>query len=112
MDGTIEARFHKSKYFANQIGHRSFVIVPHEMSVKKVTANMMIAYYEFHDKAVIYHAPHALYTLSILSRLRSYAKPPNALPHADTPPCSHLRVAALLQMRRLGSQACGLLAHI
>ena len=112
MDGTIEARFHKSKYFTNQIGHRSFVIVPHEMSVKKVTANMMIAYYEFHDKAVIYHAPHALYTLSILSRLRSYAKPPNALPHADTPPCSHLRVAMLLQMRRLGSQACGLFVRL
>ena len=95
MDGTIEARFHNSKYFANQIGHRSFVIVPHEMNVKKVTANMMLAYYEFHIKE-----------LSILSRLRSYAKRPNALPLADTPPCSNLRVAALLQMRRLGSQAC------
>ena len=101
MVGTIEARFRKTKIYFEQIGHRSFVIVPHEMNVKKVTANMMLAYYEFHIKE-----------LSILSRLRSYAKPPNALPLADTPPCSHLRVAALLQMRRLGSHACGLLAHI
>ena len=36
------------------------------------------------------------------------AEPAHKLPHADTPPCSHLCVAMLLQMRRLGSQACGL----
>ena len=32
--GTIEARFRKPKDFYEQIGHRSFVIVPHEMSDK------------------------------------------------------------------------------
>ena len=36
------------------------------------------------------------------------AEPAHKLPHADTPPCTHLCVATLLQMRRLGSQACGL----
>ena len=45
--GIIEARFRESIFFCEQIGHRSFVIIPHEMSVKKVTANMMITYYEF-----------------------------------------------------------------
>ena len=31
--GTIEARFRKPKSFIEQIGHRSFVIVPHEVHV-------------------------------------------------------------------------------
>ena len=48
MAGIIEARFRERIFFCEQIGHRSFVIIPHEMSVKKVTANMMITYYEFH----------------------------------------------------------------
>ena len=34
MAGTIEARFRKHKAFCEQIGHRSFVIVPHEIRVK------------------------------------------------------------------------------
>ena len=34
MIGTIEARFRKPKAFCEQIGHRSFAIVPHEISVK------------------------------------------------------------------------------
>ena len=46
--GIIEARFRESKSFCEQIGHRSFVIIPHEICVKKATANMMITYYEFH----------------------------------------------------------------
>ena len=29
----IEARFRKRKYYLEQIGHRSFVIIPHEMAV-------------------------------------------------------------------------------
>ena len=33
--GTIEARFRKPKSFIEQIGHRSFVIVPYEIRVKK-----------------------------------------------------------------------------
>ena len=33
--GKIEARFRKPKSFIEQIGHRSFVIVPHEVHVKK-----------------------------------------------------------------------------
>ena len=37
MVGTIEARFRKTKSFYEQIGHRSFVIVPHEICVKKIT---------------------------------------------------------------------------
>ena len=37
MVGTIEARFRKPKFFCEQIGHRSFVIVPHEICVKKIT---------------------------------------------------------------------------
>ena len=37
MVGTIEARFQKTKAFCEQIGHRSFVIVPHEICVKKIT---------------------------------------------------------------------------
>ena len=48
MAGIIEARFRESKSFCEQIGHRSFVIIPHEICVKKATANMMITYYEFH----------------------------------------------------------------
>ena len=34
--------------FASQIVPRRGLIVPHEICVKKVTANMMITYYEFH----------------------------------------------------------------
>ena len=48
MAGIIEARFRESKSFCEQIGHRSFVIIPHEICVKKATATMMITYYEFH----------------------------------------------------------------
>ena len=48
MAGIIEARFRESKSFCEQIGHRSFVIIPHEICVKKATANRMITYYEFH----------------------------------------------------------------
>ena len=33
MVGIIEARFRKCKYLLEQIGHRSFVIIPHEMAV-------------------------------------------------------------------------------
>ena len=35
MVGLIEARFRKRKNLLEQIGHRSFVIIPHEMAVKK-----------------------------------------------------------------------------
>ena len=35
MVGIIEARFRKRKNLLEQIGHRSFVIIPHEMAVKK-----------------------------------------------------------------------------
>ena len=34
---------------ARQIVPRRGLIVPHEICVKKVTANMMLAYYEFHN---------------------------------------------------------------
>ena len=39
--------FRKPKAFWEQIGHRSFVIVPHEICVKKINVSMMITYYEF-----------------------------------------------------------------
>ena len=39
--------FRKPKAFCEQIGHRSDLIVPHEICVKKINASMMLTYYEF-----------------------------------------------------------------
>ena len=41
--------FERVNCSARQIVPRRGLIVPHEICVKKVTANMMLAYYEFHN---------------------------------------------------------------